>query len=106
MKDLVKGSGGPGFSSPEEALHLLENFILPSFDQLIKLENEKKILGGGLPVGDRAFVFVIEASSNDEVDNILRGLPMWSALDWRVTPLQSLSDRAEREREFINELKK
>ncbi len=106
MKYLVIGSGGPGFASPEEAVHVLENIVLPSFDQLIKLENEKKILGGGLPVGDRAFVFIVEASSNDEVDNMLRNLPMWGSLDWEVTALQTFSGRADRERKSIEEYKK
>jgi len=104
MKYLVVGSGGPGFSSPEEAIQVLENIILPSFDQLINLEKEKKILGGGLPVGDRAFVFIVEASSNDEVDNMLRNIPMWGSLDWEVTALQSFSGRADRERKIIEEL--
>jgi len=106
MKYLVVGSGGPGFASSEEALHVLENIILPSFDQLIKLENEKKILGGGLPLGDRAFVFIVEASSNAEVDNMLRNIPMWGSLDWEVTALQTFSGRADRERKSIEELKK
>jgi len=54
MKYLVVASGGPGFSSPEEALEVLEKTILPSFAALKKLEAAKKILAGGLPVGDRA----------------------------------------------------
>ncbi len=37
MKYLVVGSGGPGFNTPEEALYVLENVVLPSFDQLIDL---------------------------------------------------------------------
>jgi hypothetical protein len=37
MKYLVIGSGGPGFASPEEAVTVLQEIILPSFDQLIKL---------------------------------------------------------------------
>ena len=105
MKYLVVGSGGPGFASSEEALHVLENTILPSFDQLITLENENKILGGGLPVGDRTFVFIVEASSNDELDIMLRNIPMWGSLDWEVTALQTFSGRAEQERKFVDVLK-
>ncbi len=106
MKYLVSGSGGPGFASTEEAVRVLEKIILPSFDKLIKLENDKKILGGGLPVGDRAFVFIIEASSNDEVDTMLRGIPMWGSLDWEVIPLQTFSGRADYERKVVEDLKK
>lgn len=105
MKYLVIGSEGPGFASPEEAVKVLESTVIPSFDALIKLEAEKKILAGGLPVGDRAFTFIVEAASNDEVDRLLRGLPMWGALKWQVTPLQSFQGRAEVERQQIKQIK-
>jgi muconolactone delta-isomerase len=106
MKYLVMGSGGPGFASPEEAVKVLKEVILPSFDQLIALEKKKKILAGGLPVGDRSFVFIAEASSNEELDQMLRKLPMWGSLDWEVSPLQTFSGRADQERSIIKELKK
>ncbi len=106
MKYLVIGSGGPGFASPEEAVNILQEIVLPSFDQLIRLEKEKKILAGGLPVGDRAFVFIAEASSNEKLDQMLRKLPMWGALDWEVTALQTFAGRATQERSIVKELKK
>jgi hypothetical protein len=106
MRYLVVGSGGPGFASPEEAKEVLARIILPSFDQLINLENGKKILAGGLPVGDRTFVFIAEATSNDELDQMLRNLPMWGSLDWEVTPLQTFGGRAEMERKALEEMKK
>jgi len=98
MKYLVIGSGGPGFANPEEAVSVLQEIILPSFDKLIGLEKKKKILAGGLPVGDRAFVFIAEASSNEELDQLLRELPMWGALDWEVTPFKhSLAEQPKKE---------
>jgi hypothetical protein len=106
MKYLVTGSGGPGFASTEKAVGMLEEIILPSFDKLIWLEKKKRILAGGLPVGDRAFVFIAEASSNEELDKMLRELPMWGALDWEVTPLQTFTGRADQEREIIKKLKR
>jgi hypothetical protein len=106
MKYFVSASGGPGFASPEEALKILEKIILPSFDMLIKLEGEKKILGGGLPVGERSFVFITEASSNEELDETLRKIPMWGSLDWEVTPLTSFAARAATERQAVKEIKK
>jgi hypothetical protein len=106
MKYLVIGSEGPGFSSPEETVEVLEKGILPTFDALLKLEAEKKILAGGLPVADRAFVFILEASSNDEADQILREIPAWGVLKWKVTPLQSFEGRANKERSVVEALKK
>jgi hypothetical protein len=105
MKYLVVGSGGPGFASPEEALEVLQSVILPSFTQLIELQKKKKI-DGGIPLGDRAFVFIAEAKSNDELDQMLRSLPMWGEFDWEVTALQTFNGRAKQERQAVREIKK
>lgn len=106
QKYLVIGSGGPGFASPEETLAVLEKGILPTFDALLKLETDRRILAGGLPLGDRAFVFILEASSNEEADQILREIPAWGVLKWEVKPLQSFEGRAKKERSVLAELKK
>jgi muconolactone delta-isomerase len=105
MKYLVVGSGGPGFASPEEAVRVLTAMVLPTFDQLIRLEKEKKILAGGLPVGDRSLVFIVEASSNEKLDQMLRMLPLWGSLDWEVTPLQTFAGRAAQEKSALKEYK-
>jgi hypothetical protein len=87
-------------------VQVLEKIILPSLDALIKLEREKKILAGGLPVADRAFVFIVEASSNEELDRLLSEIPMWGALKWKVTALQTFEGRAAQERSVVQQLKK
>jgi len=106
MKYLVVASGGPGFSFPEEALEVLQDIILPSFKDLISLEKRNKIIAGGVPVGERTFVFIADAKSNDELDQMLRKLPMWGELDWEVTALQTFNGRARQERQAVKELKK
>jgi len=106
MRYLVSGSEGPGFASPEEAVEILEEVVLPTFDALMKLEAQKKIAAGGLPVGDRAFVFIAEAASNEELDRLLRSLPAWGVLEWQVTPLQSFAGRAAQERDVVKQFKK
>ena len=106
MKYLVLASGGPGFASPEEALEILQDTILPSFKELISLEKRKKIIAGGLPVGERAIVFIAEARSNDELDQMLRKLPLWGEFDWEVTALQTFNGRAKQERQAVQELKR
>jgi hypothetical protein len=106
QKYLVIGSGGPGFASPEETLAVLEKGILPTFDALLKLETDRRILAGGLPLGDRSFVFILEAFSNEEADQILREIPAWGVLKWEVKPLQSFEGRAKKERSVLAELKK
>ncbi|MGD9488437.1 MAG: hypothetical protein AB7W47_10475 [Calditrichaceae bacterium] len=103
---LVVGSDGPGYTSPEEGIQVLEKGILPTFNALMTLEAEKKIIAGGLAVGDRALIFIVEASSNSEVDKIIRGIPAWGVLKWKVTALESFAGRAARERENLSALKK
>lgn len=92
--------------SPEEIEHLLEYLVLPTFEAFSQLEAEKKILAGGLPVGERAFIFIVEAASNSEIDILLRRLPAWGILEWTVTPLQSFEERAAEDRAFLDRLKK
>jgi hypothetical protein len=106
MKYLVSGSDGPGFATPEEALKLLENVVIPSLDALNKLQAEKKILAGGLKVGERAFVFVAEAESNEKLDRMLREIPFWGMVRWEVTPLEGFDTRATEERAMTGRLKK
>jgi hypothetical protein len=105
MQYLVEGTGGPGFKSPEEVVEVLERAILPGFEHLIRLQTEKKVLAGGLPVGERALVFIVEAASNHEADQLVRGIPFWGALEWKVTPLQSIEGRAEMERAVVSQIK-
>lgn len=102
---LVRGAGGPGFFSPEETVRVLENAILPGFDHLMRLEAEGTIVAGGLPVGKRAFVFIVRAGSNAEADRIVRDIPFWGVLRWTVTPLQSFAGRAAMERDVVEALK-
>ncbi len=105
MKYLVTGTEGPGFFSSDEALEILENVVLPAFDELEQLEGEGALVGG-VPVGERSFVFIVEADSHDDVDRTLRALPMWGAMEWEVTPLQDFESRALQEREILKDLKK
>ncbi len=103
---LVVASNGPSFTSPKEAIQILEKGILPTFAAIQKLQCEGKIVAGGLPVGERSLIMVVRASSNKEVDRMLRTLPAWGAMQWKVTALESFSGRASHEQEILGELKK
>ncbi len=104
MHYLVSASEGPGYASPEQSLKVLENLVLPLFEALMRLQAEKKILAGGVPVGRRALVFILEAESHDAVDRLLRSLPMWSQFKWDVVALETFGGRAAQEREFVQRL--
>ena len=105
MQYLVEGARGPLPPSPEQAIALLEQTVIPHFEYVLRLKTEGKILAGGVPVGDRAFVFIIEAASNDEADRIVRDMPAWGLLEWKATPLQSVEARAEMERKVVQSLR-
>ncbi len=105
MKYLVIGNEGPGFFSSEEAIEMLENIVIPAFEELEELETEGALVGG-VPVGERAFAFIIEAESHDDVDRTLRSMPIWNMLEWEVTPLLDFESRAQQEREILKDLKK
>ena len=106
MKYLVTGYDGPGFATPQQALEMLENLVLPSLDALNKLQAEKRILAGGLKVGERAFVFIAEAESNEKLDRMLREIPFWGLVKWQVTPLEGFDTRAAEERDMTARLRK
>lgn len=105
MQYLVEAARGPLPASPEQAISLLEGTVIPHFEYMVRLKSEGKLLAGGLPVGDRAFVCIIEAASNDEADRIVRDMPAWGVLEWKVIPLQSVEARAEMERKVLQTLK-
>ena len=103
---LVTGTAGPAWTSPEEGVFVLETIIIPALDLLAKQTAEGTvILAGGLPVGDRAVTFIIEAANNDEADQFVRSVPVWIGLQWTVTPLQSFKRRADMERGYLQQMK-
>ena len=106
MRYLVHASGGPSFTSVEQMIPILEKIALPGLDALADLEAKKTILAGGLPVGERALAFIIDAPSNEELDAALQKIPLWGLLTWQVTPLQSFQRRADHERAFLAKIKK
>jgi hypothetical protein len=105
MKYLVNTTAGPGFATAEQTLQILEMTILPGLEALIGLEATGKILAGGVPVGDRSFVFIVEAPDNEAVDELLRSLPIWGVVNWQVTPLQTFAGRAAVERKVASAIK-
>ena len=101
---IVTAQSGPSFSSPEEAVVILETMIFPMFEALVALEKEGKIMGG-LPVGDRALSFVLEASDNAAADRALRDLPAWGMFEWNVVALESFAGRYGQEKTHVKTIK-
>ena len=90
---------------PQQVVQLVEQLVIPSFEALAKLEDEKKILGGGVFVGARGGAFILDVASEDEANRILEDLPFWGVLKWTLTPLQEFHKRAAEERPRVAQLK-
>jgi hypothetical protein len=95
---------GPLFP-PQQVAQMIENVVLPSFEAMAKLQDEKKIVAGGVYAGERKGCIILDAASNDEVNRTLLALPFWGLLRWTVTPMQGFRERAADERKAVEAMK-
>ena len=93
-------AGAP--TTREQAIELLDKLIVPTLEKLAK---DGRIRAGGLLVGARAGAFVVAAKSHDEVTELVRALPSWGVMGWKVTPLESFAHRADLEKKVVQELR-
>jgi len=56
---------------PQQLVQMIEKLVLPSFEALAKLEEQRKVLGGGIVAGARAGAFIVDAPSNNELNQLL-----------------------------------
>ncbi len=94
-----------GLLPPQQMAELMEQTILPSIEAVVKLEKEKKIIGGGGLVGKRTGVVIVEAASNEELDQMLTSLPFWGLMKVEINPMVSFSEAAVRTRESLKQIK-
>jgi hypothetical protein len=74
----------------QERIQLIEKIVLLRLEPLAKLEEEKKILGGGVVAGARTGAFVVELTSHSELNRRLQELPFWGVVKWKATPFISI----------------
>ncbi len=91
--------------APQQLGQMVEQAILPSFDVLVELQAARKVLAGGVLAGTRSASFVVEAASNDELDQLLEGLPFWAVMKTSVAPLQAFAQRAANDRALLARIK-
>lgn len=90
---------------PAQLAQLIENLVIPSFEALAKLQQEKKVLAGGIDSARRAGAFILDVASNEEMEQLMMGLPFWGVVKWEITPLTGFADRAVVERRLLAQLK-
>ena len=88
----------------EGAAKIWETAVAPSLEKLAEWEKEGRIRGG-IMVGKKEGTFIIDASSNDDLDRILQSLPFWPLLKWKIVPLTAFGDRLERDRIVFGAMK-
>jgi len=106
MQFLVVGKyTEPGTLLSEDRLPaLINDRVLPSLETLAQWEEKgEAIKAGGVFAGERVATFVLEASSGEEIGQLLTSLPFWHDLTWDVTPLQSFRTAIERETHVLEQ---
>jgi muconolactone delta-isomerase len=80
---------------PERLAQVQDQMVIPGVEQLARWEQEGRIHGGGYTAA-RDAVFVIDADSSEEVDQLVTGLPHWGLVKVDVKPLISARSMLER----------
>ena len=96
MQYLVEAENIDGLIPMKDVPDYINHIVIPSYQELIKLESENKIKGG-LLAGQRAGALVVEASSNEELGKMLKSIPFWGMVKWKITPLQSFKSALEQD---------
>ena len=71
---------------------IVREAILPSIEALIPLQMQGKLLTGGYLVGERSMIFVFEADSEEELREVLGGLPLSGAATTDIKQMRSIGE--------------
>ncbi len=82
---------------PEQLVQMLDQMVIPGVEKLAQWEQEGRIHGGGYTAG-RGGVFIVDADSSEEVDQLVTSLPHWGMVKVDVKPLISSDAWLERAR--------
>jgi muconolactone delta-isomerase len=82
---------------PERLAQVMDQMVIPGIEKLAQWEQEGRIHGGGYTAA-RGGVFMVDADSSEEVDQLVTSLPHWGLVKVDVKPLISTSTMLERAR--------
>ena len=82
---------------PERLAQVVDQMVIPGVEKLAQWEQEGRIHGGGYTAA-RGGVFIVDADSSEEVDQLITSLPHWGLVKVDVKPLISHSAMLERAR--------
>jgi Muconolactone delta-isomerase len=78
----------------DQLTHLIRGAILPSVESLTELKAQGKLVSGGYPIGRPAIVLLVEVESEEELYEILEGLPLWSEVEVEATRMEGFEELA------------
>ena len=87
----------------EENKAILKRLIIPSIEELGKME-KKGMVRGGFFEGQRSAAFIFSVSSGEELDDILTALPISAIFGMESIPIESVTDALERDRKALENL--
>jgi len=93
----IDGSDMAVGRSPEQLAKVVKQMVVPSLEQLAQWEQEGRVHGGGYTAA-RGGVFIMDADSSEEVEQLLTSLPYWGLVKVDVKPLISTGSMLERAR--------
>ena len=88
---------------PERLAQVVEQMVVPSLEQLGQWEQKGRIHGGGYTAA-RGGVFMMDADSSEEVEQLVTSLPYWGLVKVDVKPLIPTSVMVERGRRVSQRL--
>lgn len=65
------------------------DLVVKQLELIIELKKQGKILIHGAFVGRQAGCFVWDVDSNEELQSLLTGMPLWPFMDWDIAPMIS-----------------
>ena len=86
----------------EQTIELLDKLVIPTLESLGK---DGKVRAGGIAGGTLAGAFVVGAKSKDEVTELVRALPAWGIMQWKVTPIETFAHRLDIEKMVVQGLR-
>jgi muconolactone delta-isomerase len=82
---------------PERLAQVMDQMVIPGIEKLAQWEQQGRIHGGGYTAA-RGGVFMVDAESSEEVDQLVTSLPHWGLVKIDVKPLISTIAMLERAR--------
>lgn len=79
----------------EEFQELIRKVFVPSLHELVQLQTQGKVRGGGIRAVSQGIVFILdlpEVDSHLAVRRLLFTFPMFSLYRWEITPLESFQE--------------